>query len=60
MRGRSKPVAVIVRKEAGDAGSPELSLGVYTDATFGPVIAFGASVRSPLASDERGLMLPPT
>jgi acetyltransferase len=56
---RSKPVAIVVRKEAGDAGGPELSLGVYTDATFGPVIVFGATVRSPLAGAERVLMLPP-
>ena len=56
---RGKRLAIIVRKEAGDPGGPELSLGMYTDATFGPVIAFGASVRSPLATTERALMLPP-
>jgi acetyltransferase len=56
---RGKRVEIIVRKEAGDPGGPELSLGMYTDATFGPVIAFGASFRSPLATAERALMLPP-
>jgi acetyltransferase len=56
---RNKSLAIVLRKEADGQGGPELSLGVYTDPTFGPVVAFGASVRSPLARSDRALMLPP-
>lgn len=56
---RASLVEVVVRKEPSEGSGPALSLGVCTDATFGPVIAFGASQRAALAPGERALMLPP-
>ena len=49
-------VAVIVRKEPKPAAGHSLKLGLYADAVFGPVIAFGAAGAHPA---ELALMLPP-
>jgi acetyltransferase len=56
---RTAPGAMVVRKQVVEGSDPALSLAVYTDATFGPVIAFGTSRRVPLAAGERALALPP-
>jgi acetyltransferase len=52
-------IGIVVRKEPRGDVHRELSLGVYTDPTFGPVIAFGPSLRGPIEGSERMLMLPP-
>lgn len=49
----------IITKEPPPGIGRELSVGVYTDPVFGPVIAFGATTRPPLPPGERALMLPP-
>ncbi len=56
---RDWSIGVVVRKEPGIDTRRELSLGVHTDPTFGPVIAFGPSRRGPMPGGERMLMLPP-
>ena len=57
-RGRAKPV-VQVRKSAPLELARELSIGIATDALFGPVIALGPSTRGPQPSAARVLALPP-
>ncbi len=52
-------IGIVVRKEPGQDARNELALGVYTDPTFGPVIALGASLRDQAPGGERPLMLPP-
>jgi len=52
-------IGIVVRKEPGQDASRELALGVYTDPSFGPVIALGPSLRRPIPGAERTLMLPP-
>lgn len=52
-------IGVIVRKEPGLDARRELALGVYTDPTFGPVIALGPSSRDGILANEHSLMLPP-
>jgi acetyltransferase len=51
--------SIVVRAEPGELEAMPLSLGAYTDATIGPVLAFGGSRRMPLACVMRSLMLPP-
>jgi acetyltransferase len=58
-RHRRNASAMVVRKQAVEGSDPALSLAMCTDATFGPVIAFGTSRRVPLAAGERALSLPP-
>jgi len=52
-------IGVIVRKEPGHDVRRDLALGVFTDPTFGPVIALGPSMREAVPGGERTLMLPP-
>jgi acetyltransferase len=52
-------VGFLVTKQPPPGVGRELSVGVYTDPVFGPVIAFGAGTRQPLPPGERALMLPP-
>jgi acetyltransferase len=52
-------LAILVRREPHDPRAIAFTLGAYTDATIGPVLAFGGSRRAPLACGERALTLPP-
>jgi acetyltransferase len=52
-------IGIVVRKEPGLDARRELSLGVHTDPTFGPVIAFGPTRRGTMPGGDRTLMLPP-
>lgn len=52
-------IGILVRKEPGLDVRRELALGVFTDPTFGPVIALGPSLRQPIPGADRTLMLPP-
>jgi acetyltransferase len=51
---RKDDVAVVLRKEPREDAHRDLSIGLYTDSLFGPVLAFG-----PRGAGERTLMLPP-
>jgi len=57
--GHGVRAGFIVTKQPPPGVGRELSIGVYTDPVFGPVIAFGAGTRPPLPPGGRALMLPP-
>jgi acetyltransferase len=56
LRADGKKRAVVVRKDPGFAPSTAANVGVYSDAVFGPVIAFRNAAST---ASELSLMLPP-
>jgi len=54
--GKKAGAEMIVRKDPQSAAGNAFRIGVYADAVFGPVIAFGAASARPA---ELALMLPP-
>ena len=57
--GRAWKHGVTVQKMVALPGGREVSIGVYTDPVFGPVIAFGNGGINAAVESEKAVMLPP-